>query len=80
MLRPTRNFLVNDVVLLKDALLPRCDWCVCKVVETYPGEDNIVRSARLLVGNKRFSDEGVSSTSRYVNRSVHKILLLVEAE
>ena len=43
--RPTRNFRVGDMVILReDSVLPT-KWPLGKVIEVYPGKDNLVRVA-----------------------------------
>ena len=79
--KPKRNFAVGDIVYLTDDLLPRCDWRVCRVQEVYPGSDGIVRSIKLVVGNKNLNAKGVPVSSQSVLcRSVHKVILLLGAD
>ena len=72
--RSQRSIAIGDIVLLKDDNAPRCEWSLCKVVHIYPSSDKKVRSIRLLVGSKS------KSTTTYLDRSVHKCVLLIEAE
>ncbi len=40
---PTRNFQVGDIVLLKDETLKSRTWPLARVVNTYPGNDQLTR-------------------------------------
>ena len=63
-----RNFIVNDIVLLKtDA--PRNEWPIAIIVQTFPDKDNVVRTVKLRLAN-----------SKSVDRPISKIILLKEAE
>ena len=64
--RPQRNLAQGDVVLLSDDDTPRSQWRMALVSEVYPSKDNLVRKVRLHLG------EG-----RYLDRPVHKLVLLV---
>ena len=48
-----RNLLVGDVVLLREKNLPRCDWRVAVVNETYPGKDALVRRVKVRLLDRR---------------------------
>ena len=79
-LSPNRNIQVNDVVLIKDDLTPRCQWSLAKVVEVYPGKDGFVRSVRLVVGSPSLDKNGCRLASlSYLERPIHKLVFLVKA-
>lgn len=42
-LRPQSNLQVNDMVLIKDERLPPSNWLMGRIVDTHPGNDNLVR-------------------------------------
>lgn len=46
-IRPERNLDSGDIVLIVDEDLPRNRWILGKVIETYPGRDNLVRSVKI---------------------------------
>ena len=46
-LERSRNFAVDDVVLVVDNSLPRNRWKVGRVVEAFPGHDGLVRKVRV---------------------------------
>ncbi len=76
--KPMRNYAIGDIVFLTDVSVPRCDWKVCKVIEAYAGTDGLVRSVKLLVGNKSLDQKGKPrSAASVLQRSVHKLILLV---
>jgi len=46
-LQGRRDFRVNDVVLIKDAVLPPLKWKLGRILIVHPGEDGIVRVVTL---------------------------------
>ncbi|KAJ8027040.1 hypothetical protein HOLleu_32065 [Holothuria leucospilota] len=42
-----RNCKVGDLVLVVDNNLPRNKWVLGRIVETYPGKDNLIRTVRV---------------------------------
>ena len=71
-----RNFKVNDIVLLIDDSLPRCFWKLAKVSEVYPNKDGLVRKVKLQLGCPK---PGQSVDAKYLERPIHKLILLLEA-
>ena len=68
-INPSRNFEVGDIVLLKDADLPRQQWPLAKVIAVFPDAiDGLVRSVELSVPKAKGT----------LKRPIHKIVLLVE--
>jgi hypothetical protein len=66
-INPNANVKVGDIVLLVDYNTPRNSWSLGRVTETFPGEDGLVRSARI-----------VTRSSTLV-RPIHKLCLLESA-
>ena len=64
---PVRNLAVGDIVLIMEDL-PRNQWLMGRVVETFPGRDNLVRTAK------------VKTKSTTLVRPVHKLCLIESAE
>ena len=64
---PTRNIRAGDIVLIVEDL-PRNQWTMGRVVETYPGDDNLVRTAK------------VKTKSSTLVRPIHKLCLLESVE
>jgi hypothetical protein len=46
-LRTRRDFTVGDLVLVSEVSVPRCDWQLGRILETFTGRDGHVRSCRL---------------------------------
>ncbi len=46
-----RNLRVGDVVLLVDDQLPRNCWALGRVLETYAGHGDLIRSVKVLTCN-----------------------------
>jgi len=51
-LKPGRNLAVGDLVLVSDAQLPRGMWPIAIVEAVFPGDDGVVRSARIRTTKK----------------------------
>ena len=51
-LHPERSLVADDVVLIADDGLPRCQWALGRVVETRLSSDGLVRSVRLRTKGK----------------------------
>ena len=45
--RPVRQICENDIVLITDDKLPRCQWSLGRVIKPLPGEDGTVRVAEI---------------------------------
>ncbi len=76
-----RNAKINDIVLLQDDLAPRNQWKLAKVVEVFPGTDGRVRRLKLLVSDATLDSKGArTSKSVYLERPIHKTVLLLEAD
>ena len=61
-----RNLQIGDLVLLTEPNLPRREWITGKVIETFPGKDNLVRVAMVRTSSGEFT------------RAVHQLCLLEE--
>ena len=61
-----RNILEGDIVLVKDIDLPRNQWPLGRIVRANPDDDGLVRRVK------------VKTQSSVLERSVHKLVLLVE--
>lgn len=76
-----RNAKINDIVLLQDDLAPRNQWKLAKVVEVFPGTDGRVRRLKLLVSDSTLDSKGArTSKPVYLERPIHKTVLLLEAD
>ncbi|XP_033627235.1 uncharacterized protein LOC117290093 [Asterias rubens] len=66
--KPQRNVQVDDMVLVVDNDLPRNKWLLGRVIETYPGKDQLVRAVK------------VKTKSSTLTRPVQKLCLLEAVE
>ena len=79
--RVSRNVKVYDVVIVKDEGLPRNQWRLACVVETYSSDDALVRKVKLLVADSSLDRRGKrSKPPAYLDRPVHKLVLLVPGD
>lgn len=62
---------VGDIVLISDENTPRNQWHIGRVVEAHADEDGLVRKTKLRVGT--------SSSIKYLERPIHKLILLLES-
>ncbi|GAA6104108.1 uncharacterized protein LOC101885868, partial [Tachysurus ichikawai] len=46
---PRRNLKVNDIVIIKEDMMPRNQWQLGRVVEVIQGSDGLVRTVKLVV-------------------------------
>ena len=56
-----RNLRIGDTVILADEKTSRGQWCLGRIIQTYPGEDGIIRVAR------------VKTVNSELTRPVHKL-------
>lgn len=63
------NFMVNDVVILKDQTEFRNDWRLARIVKTNPDKDDIVRSVSVQTADHQIYE-----------RPISKLVLLVGAD
>ena len=70
---PSRNFMVGDVVLVKDSEIftRRNGWPMARVEEAIPSSDGLVRKVKLRVAYKQ------ADTTRFLIRPISKLALLV---
>ena len=64
----TRNFNINDVVVIVDDTAPRNSWPLGRVVKTLPGPKGLVRSVLF------------QTKTNTLQRPIDKLCLLLEAE
>ena len=75
-----RNVSVNDIVMVVDENAARSEWKLARVVEVFVSKDNLVRSVRLQIATANFDKKGRrQSDIQFLNRPVHKLILLLEA-
>ncbi len=64
--RPTHNYKVGDIVLLKDELVFNRDWPLARVTKIFPGYDGLTRTVDLLCQGKQYT------------RATNRLILIVE--
>lgn len=76
-----RNIQIGDVVIVKDDNLPRNQWHLGRVIDTYASEDGLVRSVRLAFGDSNLDKKGKRNGQlSTLERPIHKLVLLLENE
>ena len=79
--RVRRNVKVDDVVIVKDEGLPRNQWRLAHVVETYPSDDALVGKVTLLVADSSLDRcRKRSKPPMYLDRPVQKRILLIPCD
>ena len=79
-LNPKRNIQEGDIVLVVDDKLHRNQWLLGIVVNVDTDKNNLVRHAKIKIGNRNLNDHGIPQTSTtFLQRSVHKLVLIQEA-
>ena len=74
-----RNLQVGDIVLIKEEDMIRNQWQLAKVVDTFPGKDDLVHKVRLLVADSMLTKDGKRVRKpKFVERPVHKLALILE--
>ena len=66
--RPRRNLSKGDIVLMVTEMQPRNKWPMARVVETFPGDDGLVRKVKIF------------TNGTYYERPIHKLVLLMTGE
>ena len=74
---PNYNYQIGDLVLLTDQLLPRNQWSLGRIVDTYPDRNGFIRVVKLRVAKYRGkkTDEN-SLTVAELERPVNKLILV----
>lgn len=80
-IKDKRNTQVNDIVILQDDNSPRNQWKLARVTEVYPSADGRVRKVQLLISDSTLDKNGKRTVNPvYLDRPVHRTVLLLEAE
>lgn len=75
-----RNLKVNDVVIVKEDILPRNQWQLGRVVETFMDSDGLVRRVKIRVGEQKSGKHQFSFKPSVLERPIQKLVLLLESE
>lgn len=79
--KSSRNFSVGDIVILQDDSSSRNHWPLARVAETYTSKDGLVRSVKLQMAHSNLDSSGKrTSEVKFLDRPIHKLVLLLEAE
>ena len=55
--RQTRNFKIGDLVIIKSKYIPRNHWPLGRVIETFVGSDDIIRSIKVKTPSTNLYDQ-----------------------
>ncbi|XP_064642931.1 uncharacterized protein LOC135497128 [Lineus longissimus] len=79
--RKERDFVIGDVVIVKDDDLPRNQWKLAGINKVFVDEDQVVRTVRLAVGNRSLDNNGKPlQQTTYLERPIQKLVLLLESD
>lgn len=77
-LKASDNLNEGDVVLVKDSNVPRNDWCLARVVNTYPGPDGHVRKVTIAKGDRCLGSRGERLRKlTLMDRPINQLILLI---
>ena len=77
-MRTVRSIEVDDVVIIKDDNLPRNQWQLAPVVQTYPCDDGLVRKVKLVVADSSLDRPGSRvRPPLFLDRPIQKLVLLM---
>ena len=79
--KPQRNMLVGDIVVIKDENAPRNMWKLGRVEDAFTSEDGLVRKVKLAIATRSLDKRGRRIDSvHYLERPVHKLVLIHESD
>ena len=77
-IRPQRNLMVGDVVLIKDKNAARCQWEAGTLESVKLSEDGLVRSANVKMASRLLDAKGRNKRpSRQLERSAQELVVLL---
>ena len=75
------NLKVGDLVMVVDHNTPRYNWSVGMVEAVIPGGDDLVRTAKVRMGNSDLDGNGrPKKTANYIERPIHKLICIMNSE
>ena len=75
---PSRETKTGDIVIVKDDNLPRNQWLLARVDETYPSKHGYMRKVKLAIAITPLDSKGKpTKPTSYLDRPIHKLVLLV---
>ena len=76
--KPQRNLVPGDIVVVKDDHLPRNEWKLASVEQTLPSDDGFVRKVILAVATRLLGNQGRRTHEvQRLERPVHKLMLIL---
>ena len=81
--KPQRNMLVGDIVVIKDENAPRNTWKLAIVEDVFTSEDGLVRirKVKLAIATRSLDKRGRRIDAvYYLERPVHKLVLIQERD
>jgi hypothetical protein len=73
--------MLGDVVIIKDANLPRNCWKLGRVSTVFQDDDGYVRTVELNVGDSSLDATGKRTAGlKSMQRPIHKLVLLLASE
>ena len=80
-IKPQRNLLIGDIVLIKDENAPRNAWKLARVEEVSPSKDSLVRKAKLAIATSNHDQQGRRVEDiQFLDRPLQKLILIQEIE
>ncbi|XP_068074145.1 uncharacterized protein [Danio rerio] len=78
---PRRNLRVNDVVIIKEDMLPRSQWQLGRVVETVKESDGFVRRVKVRVAERKLTNKRNQTPKlSIIERPIQKLVVLLEED
>ena len=79
--KPKRNLLVGDILIVKDENSPRNTWKLARVAEAFLSEDGLVRKGKLTMATSSVDRQGRRVDGvQCLERPVHKLVLIQEGD
>ena len=78
---PRRESQVGDIVIVKDENMPRNQWLMGRITDTFPSEDGLVRKVKLIIADAKLNGAGKRTQAlQTLERPVHKLVTLLAQE
>ena len=87
--KKTRNFAIGDLVMLTDGNEFQCQWTMAKVIQIYPGSDNLVRAVDVQLEKKIIPKayttkeqliKNITTRTSILRRPITKLALLLAVD
>ncbi len=78
---PKRDLHKGDIVIVKEDMVPRSEWMLARMDETFPDDDGHVRKVKLAIADRLLNNKGQQNHSvTYLERPIQKVVLLLASE